>query len=84
MDVRKHAVACRKECASRVKSLPNRVNFAASLKIPEDALVRCGILSDDNPSVVRDVFPEQVRVHHRPEQGIHLRIVGTVVAKAQS
>jgi hypothetical protein len=57
------------------------VNLAASVKIPEDALVRCGILSDDNPNVVQYELPHQVHVQHRNQQGIHLHIIGTVVPK---
>ena len=57
------------------------VNLAASVKIPEDALVRCGILSDDNPDVVRYELPRQVHVPHREQQGIQLLLRGTVVPK---
>lgn len=59
------------------------VNLAASLKIPEDALVRCGILADDNPDIVSYNLPQQVHVRHRNQQGIHLHIIGTAVLKAK-
>jgi hypothetical protein len=59
------------------------VNLAASLKIPEDALVRCGILVDDSPDIVNYNLPQQIHVHQRNEQGIHLHIIGTVVQKTK-
>lgn len=57
------------------------VNLAASIKIPEDALVRCGILADDNPEIVGYELPQQIHVRQRKQQGIHLHIVGTAVPK---
>lgn len=60
------------------------VNLAASLKIPEDALVRCGVLQDDNPAVVQTVLPQQQHVKHRREQGITLDLIGTVVPRQHS
>jgi hypothetical protein len=36
--------------------------FIASLKIPEDALVRCGVLQDDNPTVVHSVLTHQEHI----------------------
>lgn len=60
------------------------VNLVASLKIPEDALVRCGILQDDNPAVVHTVIPHQEHVAHRHLQGITLDLVGDVVSRPRS
>jgi len=52
-------------------------NAAGSFKLVGDALVKCGILEDDNPKVIKEFKVEQVRVKKRHEQGFEVKISQT-------
>lgn len=43
-------------------SLMDWDNFAASAKFPLDSLVKCGVIKDDNPKIVKEFIPKQVKV----------------------
>ena len=49
-------------------------NAAGSFKLLGDALVQCGILEDDNPSVIEEYKPNQKKVSKRADQGFRLVI----------
>lgn len=49
-------------------------NAAGSFKLVGDALVQCGILSDDNPKVITEFRVEQERVRKRTDQGFRVTI----------
>jgi|TARA_R100000152_G_C6729737_1_gene154575 hypothetical protein len=49
-------------------------NACGSFKLLGDALVQCGILEDDNPSIIEEFKPDQQKVSKRAEQGFRLVI----------
>ena len=49
-------------------------NACGSFKLLGDALVQCGILEDDNPSVIAEFNPDQEKVSKRVDQGFRLVI----------
>lgn len=49
-------------------------NAAGSFKLIGDALVQCGILLDDNPTVIKEFIVKQERVRKRNEQGFTVKI----------
>ena len=49
-------------------------NAAGSFKLIGDALVKCGILEDDNPKVITEFRVEQQKVSRRIEQGFQVQI----------
>ena len=49
-------------------------NACGSFKLLGDALVQCGILEDDNPSVIEEFRPDQEKVSKRVAQGFRLVI----------
>jgi hypothetical protein len=49
-------------------------NAAGSFKLIGDALVQCGILSDDNPKVITEFRVDQERVRKRADQGFRVVI----------
>ena len=52
-------------------------NAAGSFKLIGDALVKCGILEDDNPKIIKEFIVEQERVRKRNEQGFTVKIYKT-------
>ena len=52
-------------------------NAAGSFKLIGDALVKCGILEDDNPKIIKEFKVEQERVRKRDEQGFTVKICRT-------
>ena len=52
-------------------------NAAGSFKLIGDALVKCGILEDDNPKIIKEFIVEQERVRKRDEQGFTVKIYKT-------
>ena len=49
-------------------------NACGSFKLLGDALVQCGILKDDNPSIIEEFNPDQEKVSKRADQGFRLVI----------
>lgn len=49
-------------------------NHCASFKHLGDALVKIGIIEDDNPNIIVKFDPKQVRVKHRIEEFIKIEI----------
>lgn len=49
-------------------------NACASFKHIGDALVKSNVLSDDNPGIIQDFVPKQVKVKHQKEQRIEVII----------
>lgn len=58
----------------RVMRLMDEDNAKARFKLLGDALVKAGILSDDNPDVIKSLVVKQERVKHRAEQGFDLEV----------
>jgi hypothetical protein len=54
-------------------------NFGISGKKFFDGMVRCGIIEDDNPKIVREFQPEQYRVKHFEEQKIIIKIYSLTI-----
>jgi len=52
-------------------------NAAGSFKLIGDALVKCGILEDDNPKIIKEFKVDQERVRKRYEQGFTVKIYQT-------
>jgi len=52
-------------------------NAAGSFKLIGDALVKCGILEDDNPKIIKEFKVDQERVRKRDEQGFTVKIYQT-------
>ena len=49
-------------------------NHCSSFKVCGDALTACGVISDDNPSIVVEFIPKQERVKKREEEKIVVKI----------
>jgi len=45
-------------------------NHCASFKKCGDILIKCGIIKDDNPNIVREFIPEQIKVKTKEEEKI--------------
>lgn len=45
-------------------------NHAASAKIPLDALVRTGIIKEDNPKVITNYYPNQIKCKRKDERTV--------------
>lgn len=54
-------------------------NHCISFKQAGDALIRCGVIEDDNPKIVREFQPEQYRVKHFEEQKIIIKIYSLTI-----
>lgn len=50
-------------------------NFGASLKPVLDGLIKCGVLEDDGPGVVRSLTLHQVHVQHKNASRLVLQII---------
>lgn len=49
-------------------------NFSASFKHIGDALVKANVLTDDNPKIIVQFLPEQIKVSKRIEQKVIIKI----------
>ena len=49
-------------------------NFSASFKHIGDALVKAGVIQDDNPQIIVDFLPKQVKVSKRKQQRVEIII----------
>jgi Holliday junction resolvase RusA-like endonuclease len=49
-------------------------NFSASFKHIGDALVKSGVIKDDNPKIIVQFLPEQIKVSKRIEQKVIIKI----------
>lgn len=54
-------------------------NFGISGKNFFDGMVRCGIIEDDNPKIVREFQPEQYLVKHFEEEKIIIKIISLTI-----
>lgn len=62
----------------RVTQLMDWDNCAARFKLIGDAMVDAGVLSDDNPQVIRAFHVKQIKVNHRYEQGFTIDAVAVL------
>jgi len=53
-------------------------NHCASFKDIGDALVKCKVITDDSPKVVKDFHPEQEKVSKRENEKIVIKITNTL------
>jgi Holliday junction resolvase RusA-like endonuclease len=49
-------------------------NLAASIKLPLDALVKAGVLEDDNPRVISELVTRQEKVATVAEEGYSIQL----------
>mgnify|MGYP001205496713 CR=1 FL=1 len=49
-------------------------NFSASFKHIGDALVKAQVIQDDNPKIIIDFLPKQIKVSKRKEQRVEIII----------
>ena len=49
-------------------------NYVASFKIIGDALVKCGVITDDSPGVIKIFIPQQVQIEKGDEQELQVQI----------
>lgn len=49
-------------------------NFSASFKMAGDALIKCGVIIDDNPSIVTEFISAQTKVGTKADEQITITI----------